>query len=55
MVSDENSDRMVIYKGVAAKNGTSVAEVKDIYAKRLQEDAPAGTPIQKAGGWTVKK
>ena len=55
LVSDENSDRMVIYQGVAAKNGTSVADVQKIYAQRLQEDAPAGTPVQADdGSWKTK-
>ena len=55
LVSTENSDRMVIYQGVAAKNGTSVADVQKIYAKRLQEDAPAGTPVQADdGSWNTK-
>jgi hypothetical protein len=54
LVRDENSDRMAIYKAVAQKNGTSVEEVKKLYAKRLQTDAPAGTPIETDAGWTVK-
>lgn len=37
LVSAENSDRMVIYKAIAAKNGISVEEVQEIYAKKLQE------------------
>ena len=32
----ENADRMVIYNAIASKNGTSVAEVQKVYAKRLQ-------------------
>jgi uncharacterized protein YdbL (DUF1318 family) len=56
LVSAENSDRMVIYKGVAEKNGTSVGEVQNIYAQRLQEDAPVGTPLQDpgSGSWKIK-
>jgi len=46
LVIAENNDRMAIYEGVAKKNGTSVDEVQKIYAKRLQKDAPAGTPIE---------
>ncbi|MFC1632259.1 DUF1318 domain-containing protein [Candidatus Omnitrophota bacterium] len=46
MVSAENSDRMLIYREVAKKNGTSVNEVQKLYAKRLQADAPSGTPIE---------
>jgi uncharacterized protein YdbL (DUF1318 family) len=37
---------MVIYREVARKNGASVEEVQKLYAKRLQSDAPAGTPIE---------
>ena len=36
LISLENSDRMVIYKSLAEKNGTSVTEVQKLYAKRLQ-------------------
>ncbi|OGX19083.1 MAG: hypothetical protein A3K83_02890 [Omnitrophica WOR_2 bacterium RBG_13_44_8b] len=46
LVNAENNDRMVIYEAVARKNGTSVAEVQKLYAKRLQQDAPTGTPIE---------
>ncbi len=46
LVSAENSDRMVIYQAVAKKNATSVEEVQKLYIKRLQEDAPQGTPIE---------
>ncbi len=46
LVGKENSDRMVIYREVARKNGASVEEVQKLYAKRLQSDAPAGTPIE---------
>ena len=45
-VAAENSDRMIIYQSVAKKNGTSVEEVKKLYALRLQSDAPSGTPIE---------
>jgi uncharacterized protein YdbL (DUF1318 family) len=46
LVNAENSNRMVIYRGVAAKNNSSVEEVQRLYAKRLQEHAPSGTPIE---------
>ncbi|MBU1726867.1 MAG: YdbL family protein [Candidatus Omnitrophica bacterium] len=46
LINAENSDRMVIYKSVAAKNNTSVEEVEKLYAKRLQSDAPSGTLIE---------
>jgi len=37
LVDAENADRMVIYKAIAAKNGVSVEEVQEIYAKKIQE------------------
>lgn len=46
LVDIENKDRMIIYQALAKKNGTSVEEVQKIYAKRLQTDAPPGTPIE---------
>ncbi|MFA5164315.1 MAG: DUF1318 domain-containing protein [Candidatus Omnitrophota bacterium] len=46
LVDSENADRMIIYKGIAKKNGTSVEDVQKIYAVRLHEDAPSGTPIE---------
>ncbi|MBU2102776.1 MAG: DUF1318 domain-containing protein [Candidatus Omnitrophota bacterium] len=52
LVSDENADRMVIYQWIAKKNGTSVASVKELYAKKLQETAPSGTPIEVMDGAT---
>lgn len=42
----ENKDRLIIYEAVAKRNNTSVEEVQKLYTKRLQEDAPAGTPIE---------
>lgn len=61
LVSAENSDRMVIYQAVSQKNNASIEEVQKLYAKRLQDDAPVGTPIEAlnqasdANEWTVKK
>ena len=37
---------MIIYKEIAASNMISVEEVQKLYATRLQEDAPSGTPIE---------
>lgn len=55
LVEAENSDRMAIYQALAGKNGTSVAEVQTLYAKRLQDSAPDGTPIQTSSGqWMTK-
>ena len=53
-INDENKDRMIIYRAVAEKNGSSVEEVQKLYAKRLQADAVAGTPIETSQGWTIK-
>ena len=46
LIRQENTDRMIIYQAVAEKNNTPVQEVQEIYAKRLQGDAPSGTPIE---------
>ena len=55
IVADENSDRAVIYQSIAKKNGTSVETVEELYAKRLQADAPIGTPLEAAdGAWSIK-
>ena len=55
MISDENADRMIIYKELAQKNGTSVSDVQKIYAERLQANAPAGTPVESQdGSWNTK-
>jgi len=55
LVTAENRDRLIIFEGVAKKNGTSVEDVRAIYAKNLQEDAPTGTPVQSAdGSWAIK-
>lgn len=54
IVDAENADRKVIYQAVANKNGSSVDEVARLYAKRLQNDAPSGTPIETDDGWQIK-
>lgn len=60
LVSAENADRRVIYQSVADKNGVSVSEVERLYAKRLQQDAPSGAPIEALNeptgsyAWTTK-
>jgi len=46
MIDAENGDRMIIYQAVAVKNASSAGEVQELYAQRLQEDAPAGCPIE---------
>ena len=60
LVSKENSDRAVIYRSVAAKNGVSLDEVQKMNAKRLQSDAPSGTQMEVLNGqsgsyeWKIK-
>lgn len=55
IVSEENSDRQKIYSFVANKNGASYEETAKIAARRIQNDAPAGTPVETvAGSWSVK-
>lgn len=55
MVSDENADRMVIYKALAQKNNIPISEIQKVYAERLQKDAPGGTPIETPdSGWKIK-
>jgi len=38
LVDAENNDRMIIYRAIAAKNGISIQEVQEMYAKKLQEN-----------------
>jgi len=46
LVSEENADRMIIYRSLAAKYGQSLDEIQKVYAERLSKQAPAGTPIE---------
>lgn len=46
LIKAENNDRMIIYKSLAQKNDISLEEMQSLYAKRLQDDAPSGTPIE---------
>ena len=54
LVGAENADRMIIYTAVAQRNGTAVVDVQKLYAKRLQGDAPTGTPVEVDGAWKTK-
>ena len=36
LAQDENADRMIIYKAIAQKNGSTVVAVQEVYAKRLK-------------------
>lgn len=46
LVEAENADRMTIYNALAKKNQTSVETIQELYAQRLQKDAPPGTPVE---------
>lgn len=37
VMAQENSDRLIIYRAIAAKNGSSVEDVQKIYAERLKD------------------
>ncbi len=60
-VSAENADRIIIYQSIAKKNGSSLEDVKKLYAQRLQADAALGIPIEifndakRAYEWVLKK
>jgi uncharacterized protein YdbL (DUF1318 family) len=55
LVSEENKDRALIYDYVSNKNGTTSSETGKVFAKRIQSDAPGGTPVESAGGsWSQK-
>nr|MBU1327796.1 YdbL family protein [Candidatus Omnitrophota bacterium] len=46
LIDAENTDRMVIYNAIATKNRISIEEVQKMYAKKLQDGANPGTPIE---------
>jgi len=46
LIELENKDRIIICEIVAAKNNITVDDLNKIYAKRLHNDAPIGTPIE---------
>ena len=46
LVEAENADRMTIYNALAKKNQTSTEAIQELYAQRLQKDAPSGTPVE---------
>jgi len=55
LAQEENMDRKTIYKSVASKNGAAEEETGKLFAKRIQSDAPQGTPIEGIdGGWNTK-
>ncbi len=55
LVEQENRDRSVIYAYVAKKDKVPVNETVRFFARKIQTEAPAKTPIQCFNGeWTVK-
>ena len=54
LIKSENDDRMIIYKALAEKNGVPLSEIQKVYAKKLIDSAPSGTPVETATGWEVK-
>jgi len=55
IVTAENADRMVIYRAIASKRQSSVQDVQKIYAERLRERVPSGTPVENAdGSWSTR-
>jgi uncharacterized protein YdbL (DUF1318 family) len=55
LASEENADRMVIFNAIAKKRQSQVEDVQKVYAERLRERLPQGTPIENAdGSWTKK-
>lgn len=46
LLKAENQDRLIIYRAIAKRNNAPLQEVQAIYAQRLQENAPCGTPIE---------
>ncbi|MBP7216484.1 MAG: DUF1318 domain-containing protein [Candidatus Omnitrophica bacterium] len=55
LVAAENSDRMIIYSSIAEKNKITLGEAQKLYAQKLQESAPAGTPIEvQLDQWQIK-
>jgi len=55
LISAENSDRMIIYRAIAEKNGAALNEVQKLYSRKRQSKAPSGTPVESPSGeWTSK-
>ena len=60
LIKNENDDRKIIYTNLAQIEGTSVVNVGKIYAEKMRETAPSGTPVQvidekhKSARWVIK-
>lgn len=55
VMTEENNDRLIIYRAIAAKNGSSAEDVQKVYAERLRDGLPSGASFQNAdGSWATK-
>ena len=55
LMNAENSDRMIIYRAIAQKNGSAVEAVQKVYTERLRDGLPHGAAYQNPdGSWTTK-
>lgn len=55
VMTEENADRMIIYRAIAEKNGSSVEAVQKVYSERLRNGLESGASFQNPdGSWTVK-
>ncbi|WP_147819035.1 YdbL family protein [Salidesulfovibrio onnuriiensis] len=55
LVNAENTDRTMVYKAIAAKNGTTPDVVGKLSAPKHAAQSPAGTWVQGEGGnWSQK-
>ncbi len=46
LVKVENADRMLIYRSLAQKYGETLEQIQKVYAEKLANQAPSGTPIE---------
>ncbi|MFA5320684.1 MAG: DUF1318 domain-containing protein [Candidatus Omnitrophota bacterium] len=46
IIKSENADRLTIYRKLASQNGVPLEEIEKLYAKRLQESIPVGSPVE---------
>ncbi len=46
LVKAENADRMLIYRSLAGKYGETLEQIQKVYAEKLANQAPSGTPIE---------
>lgn len=55
LAASVNAERMARYQGIAAKNGTPVAQVQAVAGKELIARTPSGQCIMDASGRWVRK